>query len=1421
MAWSKRTQRRVLLIFTIIIVLAGAVVGGRLLLDWRRARAFSQARASGLVAFEQGDHPTCLQVLGPLVGRSPDDLELVRAVAISRLRIEEPDGGHLPRAAVLFQRVVELDPGDLEARKELLRVYPKLGFLRETLDMAESILESDAEDAEALEARVQVLATLGRWSEASDASARLVERDPGSARWKQLQVSTALASGMEPAEVVELARQWPKGPVEDGLDELVLAALFTLAGEPEQARVLVDSAIERGAANGLRLQSMLSMLADLGRGAEAERLIRNFASRGDLDDAAFASLAGRWGFATGRADFLLELVDGSPAGSESRAELLVPLAMLAIDLGSASRDRWFDELERSTSTRRETVRSRDAILAARRILESRDLDAFRSLRSVALDRESTVIEKLAAARAALEIGDPISASRLSELAEQQERTFLGALMLMDSGLRRGEPIEAIDVALEAIARYPDRLELAIALVTIWSDARPLPREVEQRILAGVGASSPLDLVLRVIDLVGINSATATSLAAAAIEQRRPDVLEDLVVALLAIEPPPTEVMLNIRRRISDMSPILAERLASRLLETAPTDPRVAALSVDSTGSDDERVQALRGVLALESADAVARRDAWATFVDELDGVSGPAFRQVAAEALVAAPRELAIVSRILYDPRTWEDRGLSRQVIDRVGELRGAESVDLLLAKANWLLRFDRDNTEERLKAISSLNTELLSSPDSYSIGATLLRLMILDSTSDPLSAIRLGRRLLSSRPESAELYPIVIDLMQAQGMLAEADRLLREFEAIDVDGQTSSRQRAVSSLRQGNLEDLVRSLTTLADRSGQGRDALALGRARIAVGDLVGAEQAYRVALADESVRAEALLRLGPVLQRLGRLNEFEAMLADSDIELSEVQAALTIAEVQLAAGNAAAAVAGLQQKASILGDDPSYWRGVSVAMLSAGDRGGAAEAAIRGLRLDPLSDDLISILITGALEDPSIIGRLADSAAESPLPQVVKDSLRVLQAARDDATRLAPDAEDLRVARELCSQHGDSLGAWRVAVALHQVAGQPSEAMALAVAASRRFPDSPDPVQWQVFAASSMGDLEKATALCTDWRRLRFPDVRPVDETQAALELARDRPEAALLLLNRHRDLIVAEGSTRPGPYRALLAALILSGQVREAARLEQANLARSEASASTWAEISAMATYERGLEAMSILETASATDAGARARMVGRWVSFHERHPNGRAIDRAHALLPRSAIVPVDYDSRIAVIARADVERASGDADSAVRSLRSVIDSYPADIQKRAATIGTLSGQPQIELFREIEPLFYARNNLAMLLVQQDKSLDDALELVEQCLEVLPGNAGLLDTHSLVLLALGRFVDAERSAVMAIGADPQNPAVLLTGAEILAATGRAEDSRVLLQRVRDLVSQEPWPSQQVEDRLRRVSAAVDASQ
>ncbi len=1421
MAWSRRARRRVLLIVMILVVLTGGVIGAREVLQWQRARAFEQARNEGMAAFARGDHPASLATLGPLISRNPNDLEVVRAVAISRLNIEEEDDSHLPRAVVLFQRVVELDPQDLEARRELLRIYPRLGFMRESLDMADVILEANPDDPEALEARVQILMALGRWAEAADISARLVQQNPDSSRWKQLQISTALASGLEPSEAVELTKSWPRGRFDDGLDELVVAALLALKGESEESSRIANLGVARGAANGARLENMLSILSDLGLASEAERLIRDFAERIGVEDEVFTRIAAGWGFASGRSDFLIDLVEGSTDAGAARAELVAPLALLSIDLDPKTRGRWLRELEQSSPGRSEASRSRAAILAASDVVRSRDRKVFAELRSAAEAQNSTVMEKIAAARAALSIGDVVLTNRLAEAAESQERTFLGSLVLMEGKAQLGNMPEAIDHVLESIVRYPGRLEFALALVIMWCDGRPLPADLEERIVETTGDSDPLKLAERIVEAGGINAATAIPLAAAAIDQRRPDILDDVVVAMLAADPPQTTVMLNLRRRIEPLSPVLAERLLARLREASPEDPRVIAISVGTSGSDEERLRSLRDALPLDASEPSVRREAWLTLVGETQGMDGSLFRRVANEAVQEFPGDVVLLNRILFDQRTWEDRDLTRRVIDLGKQLRGEDSVEHMLAEANWLLTFDRDNGPARIEAIAKLNTELLSNPASYSIGATLLRLMIADSATDPQSAIRLGRRLLADRPDAIELYPIVIDLMQSQGSIADADRLLREFEAIDRDGLVSSRQRALSSFRQGNLEELVRDLSRVTDRSGRGNDSLALGRERAAVGDLAGAEQAYRAAMTDDAVKAEAVLRLGLVLQRMGRTEESKSMLSAVGGELSQLQTSLALAEIRVAEGDAKGAAADLQQAAATLGGDPLYWRGLAVTKIAAGDRGGAVDAAVEGLRLDPQSEDLLSIAISVAFEEPSVIDRAAATMASGTTPAVLQESIRILRSARNESGRLSPDPDDLRMAKELCSRFGDAQAAWRLATGLHQAAGRSSEALALASAAARRFPDSPDPLQWQVFAASSLGDLDKASAMCAEWRRLRFPDVRPVDEAQAALELARNRPEAALVLLSRHRDLIAAEASTRPGPYRALLASMIMSGQVREAARMEQANLAGSEASAATWAEIASMAPYESGLEAMAILEANTPAEAGQRSRMIGRWLSFHARHPDGRGLERARSLLPRNLSVSSDYESRIFTVALADVERSSGEFEKANRNLRSVIESFPSNTQERAKTIGALSGQQQQQLFREIEPLLYARNNLAMLLVEQDTDLEDALSLVRDCLEILPGSPELRDTEAQVLLRLGRLSEAEQSSVFAIRSLPLSTPVLLTGAEILLASGRVEDSKLLVQRIREILAREPWPSQEVEDRLRRVGMNIESSQ
>lgn len=1420
MPLSKRTRRRLILLGAIVLVLAGSVIGAKAVLDWRRAQSLESARAEGFEAHERGDHATVLARLGPLIRQSPDDLELVRAVAFARVRLVEPDGGHLASAAVLLQKVVELDAQDLEARRELLQIYPRLGFLRETLDTADAILEAAPRDPDAVEARVQVLAAMGRWSEASEEATALVAADPNSEKWKQLQISTALASGAPVEEVVEIAKAWPKSDFEDGLDDLVLAALLAVAGEAQSSADLASVAVDRGAGSGDRLAAMLSMLEDLGRAGDADRLIRQYAAQGDLGDPAFAVIASSWALAAGRVDFLEEALGKVPPGSEAYSEYLISMAMLSLGSDAPDRIRWVEALRSSTPLRGESVRAREAILAAADASVRVDPSMLDRLFDRARGVDATVPELLSAAFAAISVGDGHAAKRFAERAESISSTMMGGLLLVDARVRLGEMVGAVEAAVSLVGRHPARIEPSLMLVTVWSDAGMLPSDTLERIRRVTQTSQPLQLADRIVESVGMIPPIANAYVAAGIAGRRPDLLEDAVVTLVAANPAPIDAMLQVHERIAVLAPNLAGVLRERLREAAPADPRVIAISIDGDATGSSAIVRLRESLPLGDADPVVRGQAWMALLSRTEGLDDLEFRTLAGEALEAAPTNFLLASRVLYDPRTWRDPEFSRTLVDRVKRLRGEDSPEHVIAEANWLLLHAPEDARARTEAIAALNNQYLSDPESFVVGATLLRLMIADSGGDPQSAIRLGRQLIAARRDAIEMYPIVISLMQSQGMLGEAEKLLAEFEAIDREGGASARQRVLANFQQGNFDELVRSLVKLSSASGEASDLLTLGMASEANGDLARAEAAYRQALDDDKTAAEALVRLGTVLRRMGKLDEFEAILAARGGSLTEVQREIAMAEIMYSGGDFRGAVAKLQDLAARQGGDPAVWLALALASSAAGDLKTAGDAAVRGLLVDAASVELQSLAMAAALEDAGWAESAVLSADRAGrLPASLVEGVRLLRAARASNGRLAPDANQLRAARELCSRFGDSINVWRVAAAMHQAAGQSAESKSIASAAARRFPDAPDPVEWQVIAASSLGDLDQASSLCIEWRRLSFPEVRRVDETQAAIELARNRPDAALPLLLRHRDLLVQDAATRPGPYRALIASLMMTGKVREAAELERANLAASEESRGTWSQIAAMAPYDRGLEAMSILEAATPSDPVSRAQLIGRWVAFHERHPSGRGLERARSLLPRSMPAPSDPPSRLATVARSDIERVGGDLAAARASLQSVISSYPANFQERAKTVGALSGPDQLALFREIEPLLYARNNLAMLMVEEDRSLDEALALVEQCIEILPGNPDLRDTEAQVLLKLGRLSEAEQSSVMAIRAYPRNPSVLLTGAEILAASGRMEDAKQVLQRIRDIVSQEPWPSRQVEDRLRRVAVVVDS--
>jgi len=184
------------------------------------------------------------------------------------------------------------------------------------------------------------------------------------------------------------------------------------------------------------------------------------------------------------------------------------------------------------------------------------------------------------------------------------------------------------------------------------------------------------------------------------------------------------------------------------------------------------------------------------------------------------------------------------------------------------------------------------------------------------------------------------------------------------------------------------------------------------------------------------------------------------------------------------------------------------------------------------------------------------------------------------------------------------------------------------------------------------------------------------------------------------------------------------------------------------------------------------------------------------------------------PRDRQSRLQNLAKADIARASGDVRTQLDTLRGIIDSYEDGTMDEIA--GLPADRRASRLF-EVEPLLFAMNNLAMALLEQRRDLEEAERLVATCLDVLPGQPDLRDTHAQILMKLGRMSEAERSSAIALQGDIDNPAILATAAEILGSTGRFEEARLVLQRMRDAMRSDPWPDRELEARVDGVEAMV----
>ncbi|HLL89383.1 MAG TPA: hypothetical protein VK324_08775, partial [Tepidisphaeraceae bacterium] len=138
----------------------------------------AKAREEGMAAYERKDYPAALEHLGHVVSRRKDDHDALMAYARSRVALPMDRGRHLFEGKDAFQLALQHRPGDADVQRELLKLYPAIGYWTEARALADEVLARDPADADALRARAESLAAQREFDKAYDTAAALAKQVP-------------------------------------------------------------------------------------------------------------------------------------------------------------------------------------------------------------------------------------------------------------------------------------------------------------------------------------------------------------------------------------------------------------------------------------------------------------------------------------------------------------------------------------------------------------------------------------------------------------------------------------------------------------------------------------------------------------------------------------------------------------------------------------------------------------------------------------------------------------------------------------------------------------------------------------------------------------------------------------------------------------------------------------------------------------------------------------------------------------------------------------------------------------------------------------------------------------------------------------------------------------------------------------------
>jgi cellulose synthase operon protein C len=800
MSLKPQAKKRLLLLLCGFLLIVGLGVGAFALHIYRVRSLYTDYRQRGLTAEKDGNNVVAVNLLEHYLLRYPDDLDVLAAFARVRPKVEMPQGEHIKQTIAALRELIQRDPTRVEAWRESLELYYRVGMSSEAVDAANGLLAIAPKDAEAQQVKIGALMRLRRYADAlSAAQARVaVAPDDWMAQINRIWAMNQL--GHPSDELMGIADQLLQAHPDDQGALLLQACTDEMASDFPNAAVQLRAAAARPCKDKSVGVTLIQQLDGMGMHAESLNVLRGLAQTNN-PDAERALLRRYW--EDSRVQEAADLCAGSYAAELKDPESQGIYADCLRRLGKTS--------ESAAVRAGLAAIQNDPVAAAWAAVEDLEstvsLDQVRGIRdacSAAVARfpqDYYLIYFEGVADASL--GEIDAAIDLWKGADKLSRNW--ALPLVSEAqqdLAMNHQEAAAHAAAEACQRDPTSTTVAVTQAMVWFAA------VE---------SGDTTVAGKLNDLID------------EIQKRDPgeEQTQRMRVSLLARSGQNDKAIQTLRDLINRHPPISAKGLlslanVSRQWRLEMEDQCLAALAKDygqtpesalSLALDDwTHHHADQGVRLLQDAaesakdaQAVGYRLALATYLEAIGDPGDLAAWTAVADAY---PHDLTVQRATLASPTAYRDRDLYDRTINRMRDLLGDSSITWKLARARWLMEGSSDQ-QTTTQAMALLKDVLQRQPES--VGANVMMSMAKERSGDVNGA---ADQLASAQRLDPKSPAMALDLARLLQYRGDFDAARQQLDQV-ATAQSSPDQRAATAMmlaEQGDLAKAIEILEPLAN---------------------------------------------------------------------------------------------------------------------------------------------------------------------------------------------------------------------------------------------------------------------------------------------------------------------------------------------------------------------------------------------------------------------------------------------------------------------------------------------------------------------------------------------------------------------------------------------------------------------------------